>query len=146
MKPIPQMLTDETLRSRYREAIRRKSVLSPRSTIAGGLEREIADTVAELEEEIADLVQEQRRRGLHVDPDELQKPAPVPCDPAKDDLRTLTNDELRERLLEACKNFCCTSPRSKIGRQIKRDMAGLEEEFRRRGLPIPIDRKGTPLK
>src|SRR4051812_44046170 len=109
MRPIPQMLSDETLRTRYREAIRRKSVLRPRSTATGDVEREIVDVVTDLEEEIADLAQEHRRRGLHVDPDTVRKPALVPSDPATDDLRTLTEDVLRARLDDASKQFCTIS-------------------------------------
>ena len=81
MKSIPQMFSDETLRARYREAICRKSVLRPRSTAAGDVEQDIANVITELEEEIADLAQEHRRRGLPVDPDTVQKPMQVPSDP-----------------------------------------------------------------
>lgn len=128
MKPIPQMFTDETLRARYREALQRKSVLSPQSH-AG----------KELEEEIADLVQEHRRRGLHVQSDESQNSVRIPNCPPQDPLQTVSAEVLRAQFDEVRKKLCTISERSKLGKQLKRELMALEHEHRRRGLPLPID-------
>lgn len=144
MKPIPQMWSDETLRARYREAISRKSVLRPGSP--SELERDIAAAVEALEEEIADLAQEQRRRRLSVDAAGGQNAAQGASDPAKDDLRTLSEDVLRARLDEASRELCTISVRSKRGKQLKWAITDLEHELRRRGLPLPIDADIARLK
>lgn len=146
MKPIPQMLSDETLVARYREAIRRKSVLRPRSMSAADVEREIANVVTELEEEIAELAQENRRRGLAVDPDPVQKPAKLPSDPVRDDLQTFTEDQLRSRLANAYKELATVSVRSKVGKKLKWETTDIEKELRRRGLALPIDAEVARMK
>lgn len=145
MKPIPQMLTDETLRARYPEAIRRTSVL-PVGTSAAELGRDIATTITELEEEIAELAQELRRRRLPVEVEGAAKAAQVPSDPATDDLTVLSEDALRVRLANASKELCTISVRSKRGKQLKRTTTNVEHELRRRGLPLPIDAEVARLK
>lgn len=144
MKPIPQMFTDETLRARSREAIRRKSVLTPSSTSMRELEQEVLQVVVELEEEIADLVKEHTRRGLLLPPEE--SPKPQASEPSANDLHSQTDDVLRARLDEANKQLCSISIRSKMGKQLKREITALEHELRRRGLPLPIDQEVARLK
>ncbi len=146
MKLIPQMLSDATLQARYRDAIHRKITLRPRSTSAAELEREIANVVTELEEEIADLAQEHRRRGLSVDPDPVQKPAQVPSDPGTVDLQTFTEEQLRSRLANAYKELATVSVRSKVGKKLKWETTDIEKELRRRGLPLPIDAEVARMK
>ena len=113
---IPQMLNDDTLRSRYAADMQK---------LARG------DATADLKEEVSALEQEHRRRGLALPVN--RKPATVEAMPP------VSGCQLYEQLEEANRKLCAISVRSKAGKQLKRDITAIEQELRRRGLPLPID-------